>query len=243
MLKYILLATLIFPSTGHAWYLIGSGGGAACSSPSGGDILNEGFEGTGTERTWTGSTGTPNFDQTSWAGTAPTGGCSQFAEFSGTSAVYRTLDLGSARGDTWVRFKFEITAESLDNYQSANILILDNDSDPTNDSQGMTRVFVTQGGDGLLHLNIDSPEGGDLDGGTISLNTTYSVAIQGGSRWSGSQYVQISVASGNTYGTPSGAELAGSNDVRYLHLGITTAPGASVTYHIDAMEIDDDGTF
>jgi len=73
----IVLLALLFAIPLQAGLIIRGSGGAGCSTPDNGDYLDEGWEGTGAENTWT-LFGSGTFDQDyALPGSPPTGSCSE----------------------------------------------------------------------------------------------------------------------------------------------------------------------
>lgn len=226
ILSYLLLAT---PS--WAVSVIGSGvaAPAGCSSASGGDLANEGFEGTGSELTWTGTDGTVSFDA-EFPGTNPTGGCDDSAYFAGQGTNWRTLDLGSLKTTVYVRFKLYIDSHNIAAAGSTRIITLDTNTYPLTNYKSVLLHNTA----GTLQLSLDASTKI-----SVAVDTLYSVEAKftnGGTNY-------IDVATGDTYGGTQQTVASGFTNSRFLYLGDTNTDTNYAEFYIDALEVDDDGTF
>lgn len=214
---------------GEAWQVVGEGE-ATCSSPASGDRLNEGFEGTGGENTWTVET---NMDDP-WTGTTPTGGCSQrFTAPSGaTEATWTTIDIGSAVGVQYTRFKLIIHSHSIASYNSRTLLTLSPSSDPA--STNISGNLILTNASGSLKLTTIST---DVITG-ISTGTLYSVVIK--TINGGNALVQVNPGDTYSFDNPVSISTVKYQQTRYLHLRNSDP---NVSYSIDAIEVDTDGSF
>lgn len=204
----------------QAWMtpiMLGGGAevGSACSTPSDGDELNEGFIGVGYENSWSetiGATGVVDEDHT-LTGSPPAGSCSEGLLTSVTTsggATYSTWDRGSAitssSNDVDVKAEFRINSYTLPN-QFDQIRVLGWDADGT-PGQGVGSSRIEWNGSSLaIHCQGASVSTED----TISTGTWYTLTIHLDAT-AASSYCQIDSGAQRTF-------TRNSEDGQYLIAG------------------------
>lgn len=190
-----------------------------------GNLLDEGFEGTGYQNTWSETIGSGSVvDEDSTAVTPPTGGGSQILNIQKVSPNYNAktrFDMGSEQSITYSRFYVYITSEGLSNSQFHYLFRTYNGS-----SQNVTNLRLNQNASGELRFQYDYWNNGGtslsanypnvaLGAGSISLNTWYKIELKYDATNSSVEFR----VNGSTVG--SAGTLTGSlrNPPRYIDLG------------------------
>jgi len=187
--------------------------GGACSTPSTGDELNEGFIGTGYENVgWSetiGANGTVDEDHT-LSGTPPAGSCSEGLLTSVTTSggvTYARYDLGAGKTPTVdIYIEFRIVSATLPEDYDAYIIIAWGELSSIGSRDGSIQLFKKNDGNIAIYESVDG-------------NTQVAVID---SDWHTIQ-LHIDATASNSYSKYDSEStigfIAGGNDVQYIFLG------------------------
>lgn len=222
--KYLILSLvlILIPLSLYAWNTAIMSGGVpsdACSTPSTGDELNEGFLGAGYEAGMTDNQGNPDEDH-ALSGSPPTGSCSEGVQFVAVDGadVSSEWDKGSihdiSAGSLDIGFEFYINSHSMGDYN--NFIFLNWDDDTAEFSTGSSVLRLRYTG---TDLQIYADGSTNSTYVTLSTGTWYTGLLHMDST-SANSYLQITGGGSTTCDVADECPFTdNATDCRYLRIG------------------------
>jgi hypothetical protein len=208
--------------------------GGACSTPSTGDELNEGFIGSGYENTIS-ETGTGTIDEDfTLSGSPPTGSCTEGLNVvTNEASNYSQWNRGSAIDSSAVTFKVYLSiyvdAITLDNYAYGNFLAWTSGTDP---SSNQTFALRFRNNNGTYQVQVSGENGTRTD---IALDTWYEVVYYNDASTPANSYFQLTGGGSTTCDLTTDCTFtpAQTVDGQYLSFGATSGVGAGESVDVE----------